>query len=115
MAFILTADQMVDVSVAFVDDHGNPATVDGMPVWASSDDTILSVIASADGMSATVSAVGPAGQAQVSVTADADLGAGTVELIGLMDIQVVAGDAVSAVLTPGTPTSNAPQVQPISP
>ena len=114
-AFILTADQMVDVSVAFVDSHGNPATVDGMPAWASSDDTVLSAIGSADGMSATVSAVGPVGQAQVSVTADADLGAGTIELIGLMDVQVVAGDAVSAVLTPGTPSSNGPVVNPLAP
>lgn len=108
MAFILTADQEVPVAVSFTDDHGNPAVVDGVPVWASSDDTILSVVAAADGMSAVVAAVGPDGAGQVSVSADADMGAGTTSVIGLLDIEVVAGEAVSAVLTPGTPVLHTP-------
>jgi len=114
MAFILTADQEVSVSVEFTDNHGNVATVDGVPVWTSSDDTVLGVLAADDGMSAVIYAQGPDGQAQVSVEADADLGAGTVTLLGLMDIQVVAGQAVSAVMTPGTPVMH-PVVTPVSP
>jgi hypothetical protein len=110
MAFIITSDQEVPISVSFVDDHGNPATVNGVPVWTVSDDTILLVDISADptGMSAVVSAVGPDGSAQVSVTADADTaGTGTpIPVIGLLAIQVVAGEAASAVLTPGTPVSD---------
>jgi len=103
MTFILTADQEVPVSVAFTDDHGNDALVDGIPVWASSDDTIMMVVAADDGMSAVASAVGPVGQAQLSVTADADMGSGTTNVMGLLDIQVVAGDALVAVVTAGTP------------
>ena len=114
MAFILTADQEVSVSVEFTDSHGNVAAVDGVPVWAASDDTILGVLAADDGMSAVIFAQGPDGQAQVSVEADADLGAGSTTLLGLMDIQVVAGQAVSAVLTPATPVMHV-HVQPLSP
>jgi hypothetical protein len=107
MAFIITADQEVPVSVEFVDDHGNPAVVDGIPTWESSDTAVLTVVAAADGMSAVISAVGPDGQAQISLHADADMGAGTTEVIGLLDIEVVAGDAVSATLTAGTPVPHA--------
>jgi len=110
MAFILTADQEVPVTVAFDDDHGNPAVVDGVPVWASSDDTILMVVAADDGMSAVVSAVGPDGTGQISVTADADMGSGVVSVIGLLDMEVVAGAAAVAVISAGTPV---PHVVPV--
>ena len=99
MAFILTSDQQVAVSVTFVDDHGNPATVDAAPVWASTDATVLSVTAAADGMSCLVVAVGPDGFGTISVTAMS----GSVTVIGTLHIQVVSGVAVAAVVTPGTP------------
>jgi hypothetical protein len=107
-AFIITSDQEVPVAVSFADDHGNPATVNGAPVWTVSDATLLSVVAAADGMSAVVDAVGPDGQAQVTVTADADIdGSGTpIPVLGILDIQIVSGDAATAVMTPGTPVSN---------
>lgn len=109
-AFIITADQSVPVSVVFDDDHGNPAAVDGVPVWTVSDATILTVTAADDGMSATVAAVGPAGQAQVSVTANAEMDSTlpAIPVIGLMDMQVVAGDAALAVITPGSATPPTP-------
>jgi hypothetical protein len=103
--FVLTADQEVPVSVAFTDDHGNPAQVDGAPTWASSDDTILSVTPAADGLSAIVAAVGPDGSAQVSVTANANMdpNGAPIPVMGLLGIDVVSGAAASAVLTPGAP------------
>jgi hypothetical protein len=101
---LLTDTQQVDLSVAFLDKAGNPAVVDGAPVWSSSDDTVLTVTAAADGLSATAVATGKLGQAQVSVTADADLGAGTTSISGTLDVTVQAGSAVVANIAAGTPT-----------
>lgn len=103
MALILTDEQKVTLSVAFVTAKGNPATVDGPPVWTVSNDTVLSVVPSADGLSADVVSVGPLGASQVSVTADADLGAGVTALIGTLDVTVVASEAASIVISAGTP------------
>ena len=76
MALVLTDLEKVSLSVAFTTAAGNPAVVDGIPVWGTSDETILSVVAAEDGLTAVVTTVGPLGSAQVSVTADADLGEG---------------------------------------
>lgn len=100
--YVLPDDQQVGVTVAFVDKKGNPAAVDGIPTWASSDAAVVALTATADGMGANLVA-GATGTCQISVTGDADLGAGVVPVIGTLDVQVVAGTAVSAVITPGTP------------
>jgi hypothetical protein len=78
-------------SIAIVDARGRPASVDGAPVWASSDDTIVAVTAAADGMSATFATVGP-GTARLSITADADLGAGVVQISGVSEDIVVSAN-----------------------
>ena len=103
MALILTDVQKVTLSVSFVDAKGNPATVDGAPVWSVSDANVLSVTAAADGLSADVLTVGPLGTAQVSVTADADLGEGVKSLVGTLDVQVVGSEAVAIAITAGVP------------
>lgn len=100
--YILPDDQQVAVTVAFVDKKGNPAAVDGIPTWASSDETIVALTANADGMGANLVA-GATGSCQISVTGDADLGVGVVPVVGTLDVQVVAGAAVTAIITPGTP------------
>ena len=105
MALILTDVQKVGLSVSFVTAKGNPAQVDGAPVWSVSDATVLSVVPSADGLSAEVVAVGPLGTAQVSVTADADLGTGVTALVGTLDVQVVASEAASIVINAGAPVA----------
>lgn len=109
MAYTLPVDHQVDVQVAYVDSKGNVATVDGAPVWSSSDETLVTVTANAeDAFKATVKPVGPAGNVQVNVKVDADLGEGVRELITLMDVTLVAGEAVTGTITPvGAPT---PQV-----
>lgn len=100
---ILQDAQKVKLTIAPVDAAGNPATVEGVPVWVSSDESVLSVVADADGMSAYAIAVGPLGDAQVAVTADADLGPGVVTLTGTLDVTVVAGQAVSLAVAAGAP------------
>jgi hypothetical protein len=104
MAFVLKATQQVPLTLAIKDKFGNPASIDGVPVWASSDETILTVAPAADGMSAVATPVGPAGSAQVNVSADADTGSGSKEITGLLAVDVVAGDATVVELQAGTPT-----------
>lgn len=100
----LQDSQVVTLSIQPADKKGNPAPVDGVPVWLSSNTELITVVASADGLSAVATAVGPLGTATVSVTADADLGAGTTELAGTLDITVISGAASTIKITAGTPT-----------
>lgn len=82
---------------------GQPAQVDGVPVYASSDETIIRVLPAADGMSGWVEAVAPnANTATVSVTADADLGAGVVPIAGASD----PADPFTVTVDPASRASN---------
>lgn len=103
MAFILTDEQQVGLAVEFKTAAGNPAHVDGVPNWASSDESIVTVEPAEDGLSAVAVAVGPLGTAQVTCEADADLGEGTRLITGVLDIEVRASEAVVALVTAGTP------------
>jgi hypothetical protein len=89
--------------VEFFDAHGNAAVVDGAPVWASTGG-LLTVTPDADGMGVTIQPIGPLGPGQLNVSADADLGAGIVALVGIEDFVIVAGTAVVAVIRLDTPT-----------
>lgn len=102
MAFILTADQQVGLSFSAKDKYGNDAGIDGAPTWTSSDESKVTVNTGADGKSATAVAVGPVGTAQVSVRADADMGDGAREVVGVLDIEVIAGEASLVALSAGT-------------
>lgn len=104
MAFTLTDSQQVTITVQITDKKGNPAKVDGPPVWLVDNPNVLALTPAADGMSCLVAAVGPLGTGKVSMTADADLGAGITEIVGVLDGEVTAGTATNVVLTPGAPT-----------
>jgi hypothetical protein len=99
MADLNTDQEFAGVVLAITDSRGRPATVDGAPVWSSSDETVVSVVATADGMGATISSVAP-GTARVSVQADADLGEGSTPVTGVTEDIVVtqAGPGAAAVL-----------------
>lgn len=99
----MTNSQKATATIAIVDKAGQPAPVDGIPAWASSDATIITVTPAADGMSAEVVAVGPLGKANVSVTADADLGAGVKSIFGILEVEITQGEAVGITLTLGQP------------
>lgn len=90
----------------FAADGVTPAKVDGIPVWATSDATMISVKPTADGMGADVETVAPGGPVRITVSADADMGAGIVTITGVSDdITVTPGLPVAAVmkLDLGTP------------
>lgn len=99
---VLTADQKVTLTVAYKDRYGNPAPVDGAPVWETSVDGIVTVTPTEDGMSAEVVTVGQVGIVQVRATADAMPGAEVKTIIGSLDVQVVGGEARLVTLTAGS-------------
>lgn len=103
MAFQLTSSQRVPVAVDFTDKKGNPAPVDGIPEWLVDNPAVLALSPAADGRSCVVAAVGPLGTARVSMVADADMTTGTRQIVGVLDFEIVAGDAFLVTLTPGTP------------
>ena len=96
MVDINTDSFFPNVSLTIVDGQGRPAKVDGPPVWASSDATVLTVTPSADGLAAVVETVAP-GTARITVTADADLGEGVATLTGVSeDVVVTLGPSSQA-------------------
>lgn len=96
MATKMTDIQHADATVTFKTAAGNPAQVDGVPVWAVSDEEALAVTASADGMSARVDSVGGLGNFQVTATGDADMGEGVKPFTAILELEVIASEAASA-------------------
>lgn len=112
MSYTLAVGTQVHVQVSYVDAAGNPATIDGDVSWSSSDETIATVMADAgDSTKAIVRAVGKLGQAQITATADADLGEGVRALITPMDVEIVAGEAVAGTIAPVGGAEPIPQVE----
>lgn len=111
MATLTNTQEFANVTVSFTNQQGQPANVDGVPVWASSDPTIVSVEAGADGMSAKVGGVAPGTGARITVTADADTGQGITTITGVSeDIEVTADTSQQASLVTlnlGTATAKA--------
>jgi hypothetical protein len=103
MAITITSSQAFTATVAAVDAKGNPATIDGAPVWTSSDPSLLLVTTGADPMTVDCAAVGPAGVAQLLVEADADLGDGVRTLTGILDVTIIAGEAASLSIATSAP------------
>lgn len=100
---VLTDVQKVTLSVQPLDGAGNPAPVDGAPVWASSDETLVTLAVAADGLSAVATAVGPLGHVQVSCSADAQIGDGVTTITGTLEIDVVASQATTLAISAGAP------------
>jgi hypothetical protein len=100
----MTNSQKATATIKPVDAKKQPAAVDGVPVWATSDATIVTVTPAADGLSAVVAAVGPLGTANISVTGDADLGAEVKPIFGTLSVTVTAGQAVGFEIVLGEPT-----------
>ena len=106
MSYNLPDGMEVGVAVTYVDADGNPATIDGQVTWVSSNDQIATV-SSTGPQAATIAAArgGTLGTAQITASADADLGSGTRELLTTFDVTIIAGEAVAGTITPtGAPT-----------
>ena len=107
MQLVLTATQDAPVQAICKDAKGNPAQV-ADPVWTTSDAAIVALKPDTDPLKTTISAVGPLGAALVTFTADADLGAGVVPIIGTMDVVVNPGAATVVELSAGAPVEQPP-------
>lgn len=103
MALVLTNAEKVALSIQPLDKYGNPAKVDGAPVWGVSDDTLGELVPAADGFSAVFTTGEALGVVQVNVSVDADLGGGVKTVVGTLDIQIEASEAVSVGIVAGTP------------
>jgi hypothetical protein len=97
----LGAGRAKTATIAVTDKFGNPAAIDGLPVWESTDETIAAVNPSADGLSCTVVSTGQMGTVQINVRLDADLGDGVRELNGmaLLDVNAGAASAIALMLS----------------
>ena len=80
------------------DAKNNSALVDGVPAWASSDETVATVEVAADGLSATVTPL-KIGTMTLTVTADVLIGPEIKPLSDSADFEVISGEAVSLNLT----------------
>jgi len=110
MAYTLPADKTVKLQIAYVDANNNPAQVDGAIVWTSSDPMIADIqsLPVQQGAAGSVVQLVPGdtiGNCQITATADADLGEGVRNIVTLMDVTVVGGEAVAGTISPvGEPT-----------
>jgi len=100
----------VNLQVAYVDAGGNPAVVDSV-VWASSNNDIVTVQQDAtDPTKCLIASTDNVGTSQVTATADVRMGPEVKNLISLLDVTIVAGEAVAGTIsTVGEATPIEPQ------
>ena len=115
MPFVLTTDQKTRVAVSLRDRYDNPATIDGTPRWETSDPGVITVSTLDDGRTGDIVTAGRLGAAQVTVRCDADVGDGVRELVGVLDVEVVGGEAVLLALTPAAAEPKGPVPAPTPP
>jgi len=102
---ILTDVQKVTVAIQPKSAAGNNAFVDGKPNWTVSDDSILTLVVSEDGFSAEAITTSKLGSAQVAITLDSDMSEGVKDLKGILDVTVIASEAVNVETNVGTPSN----------
>ncbi len=109
VALTMTADQKCRLTLVIKNPvTGKPAPVDGVPVWASSDDTVSTVEPDVDGMAAWCVGV-IQGTNRITAQADADLGEGVTNISGLLDVTITPGALPVMEIQAGTPESQGEQ------
>lgn len=103
MSLQLNTEQKIKLTIAPKTESGKPASLDGIPVWTSSDTSVIVLEPAADGLSAYCITTDAAGVSNVSVSADCDLGAGIETISATEDITVTHVKASNLGLTDGTP------------
>lgn len=96
----ITNEQKIPVTLSPVTDTGKPAKLDGSPAW-----TVLSgnsqVVVADDGLSADLISSDDPGDTEIMIKADADLGAGVVEISDTIKLSVTGAQAKSLGITVG--------------
>lgn len=96
-----STEQELPFSFVVLDGRDRPVAIDGVPTVASSDETVATVsVVAGDGnaWNGTISSVAasPDGTTQrVTITADADLGEGVKEVIGVLEFSVKLDERTS--------------------
>ena len=105
MSFCSLTDlqKVTTLPLVALDAVGNPAPIDGIPVWTVTDPSLLQIIPADDGLTCQIITIGPLGVAQVIATADADLGEGIVPITGTLSVEVTGSQAVSLSIAAGVP------------
>jgi hypothetical protein len=109
----LSDSQRATLTIKPVDKKGKPALLDGAVTWATSDGTVCSVtpgmldangdvVQDPSGLSAVLEGIAP-GSGRVTVTGDAAIGETVKPITGVLDITVVAGEAISVEIEAGAP------------
>lgn len=106
-----TTEQTLPVLFKIVDGRGRPASIDGDPVVASSDETVARVSAEgvtndgAGNYAMNIESVA-VGSARITVTADADVSPEVSDIVGVLDVNVTLDPRTAArtiELTAGAP------------
>lgn len=107
----ITNEQKLTVSLAPTTDGGNPAKLDGAPTWsvASGDST---VVAAADGLSASLVSSDTPGDTTYLIEADADLGSGVETVSDTITLHVIGASAHQLGLSASAPTLKVPVTPP---
>ena len=96
MSIIARIDQQVTFSPIFKDAFGNLVTDFGtsLALWSVSDAALATIVASNDGMQATVTPTGHVGDVEVNMVINASLDATVDEIVGKATISFKPGKAV---------------------
>ena len=97
----ISSDKKRTFSVQPVDAKGRPAAIDGVPVWVLAAPGGVQLFPSADGLSCEVAWVEPKTGIVLTVTGDADLGAGVKAITGSVDIETLTAEAVGFAIATG--------------
>lgn len=99
---ILTDTQDCPLSLTARDRKGASAALQTV-TWESSDPAVLTVTVDASDMTKALASAVTAGTVVVTVTADADVTDGVVNIVGTLDVVIGAGQATVVEITAGAP------------
>ena len=102
MQVTITNEQKVNVTLAPVTAGGHAAELDGVPTWEVISGSATVEVA-ADGKSADLISSDDPGDSEILIKADADLGAGVVEVSDVIQLTTAHALAANLGLTVGTP------------
>ncbi len=97
---ILDTSGPLDGTVAFLDAVGNPTAADDIPVWSSSDESVATIAASDDGMSAVVTPTGSLGATVISVSSTRSSDQAVVSAAATLTVAASEETQGSVTLTP---------------
>ena len=97
----ITTEQLIPVDVAPVTSAGNPAPIDGTPVYQIDDPTVASITQPGDTATGCLLVSVGVGTTKIRGTVDADLGSGVRTIPFEEDVIVLTPEAAAVTVTSG--------------